>query len=32
MAHEHNRDDRNTYVKVQYKLLADWEDIDSTYS
>ncbi|CAI9637377.1 unnamed protein product [Alternaria burnsii] len=25
-AHEHNREDRDTYVKVQYKQLADWED------
>ncbi|KAL1801677.1 hypothetical protein ACET3X_002019 [Alternaria dauci] len=25
-AHEHNRVDRDTYVKIQYKQLVDWED------
>jgi hypothetical protein len=29
MAHEHDRDDRDTYVKVQCKQLADWEDVSS---
>ena len=27
MAHEHNRNDREKYIKVQYKQLADWEDV-----
>jgi hypothetical protein len=32
MAHEHNRSDRDTYVKVDYKRLADWEDVSYTHT